>query len=137
MPRVFGSVVIEQSPLIGQRLVDHIAAQRRWILVFPNYLDRFVEGGHCYPISYSVLEQVGLSGVRTAPALRSITVDNGKQKVLLPDDRRFRHLKKKVPVRLGGGRFDLVRVAPNPVGHFIIEFRKMSGSRPDRDGQVD
>ena len=122
--------------MIVQGLADHVAAQLWRVLVFPDHLDRFVERGQFDSAAHGVLEQVSLPGVWTAPALRAITVNDGKQEVVLLNDRWFHYLEKNAPVLLGNGRLDLLRVAPNPIGQFMVEFRKMSGRRPDRDGQI-
>src|SRR5215468_9334152 len=91
-PRVFCSGVVKQSLLIVQSLADHIAAQPWRVLVFPDYLDRFLERGQFDPVAHYVFKQVALPGLRIAPSLSTEAMDDGKQYiVLLDDDGRLIH----------------------------------------------
>src|SRR5262249_52982543 len=78
-PRIFGAGVIKQSLLIVQGLADHIAAQLWRVFVFPDYLDRFLERGQFDSVAHYVFKQVALPGLRIAPSLRTIAMNDGKQ----------------------------------------------------------
>lgn len=136
MPGIFRSGVIKQSLFIGQRLPDYIALQPGQAISARSQLQRFVEPEQFHFGARGVFEQVALPGLRIAPALRPVAVNDGDQQVALLDDDWRRHLKKDAPVFLRNRRFDLLRFASNPVCQFVVDRRELSRRRSDHYGQI-